>query len=324
MNSLPLVSIVIPLFNEDGSFPFLRKRLESLIRDFSGKARVEIVLVDDGSRDGTWEKIQAFAEECNEVAGISLSRNFGHQRALFCGYEAARGDAIISMDGDLQDPPEIMHEMVAQWMKGMDVVFAVRKNRHGETAFKKITAHVFYRLLSFVGEIKAPLDTGDFRLLSRRALDAMLRMKDSQKYLRGMVGWLGFNSTKIYYDRPERVAGETKFNLKKMVTFAVDGVLSFSRLPLRLAFLWSLIAMLPFLAYLIVVLIRHFIGSTALVPGWASLLLCIIVFGSLNLLAVGILGEYIGRIFEATQQRPHYIIKDQTQASGNITEQVRR
>jgi dolichol-phosphate mannosyltransferase len=312
MNPLPLISIVIPLFNEARSFPFLQRGLVSLIQGFDGKARIEIVLVDDGSRDGTWEQIQIFARERGEIAGISLSRNFGHQRALFCGYEFARGDAIVSMDGDLQDPPEIVHEMAARWMKGADVVFAVRKNRRGETVFKKMTAHVFYRLLAFAGEVSAPPDTGDFRLLSRRALDALLRMGDSQKYLRGMAGWVGFNTAKIYYDRPERVAGDTKFNLIKMVVFATDGMLSFSRLPLRLAFFLSIVATLPFLVYLVVTVVRYFAGTAVLVPGWASLLLCVMVFGSLNLLAIGVLGEYVGRIFAATQQRPHYIVKEQT------------
>jgi len=306
------VSLVIPLLNEAAGFSILRERLANLVAELPAEYEAEIVLIDDGSSDGTWEQICEFAGADARVKGISLSRNFGHQNALFCGYEAATGDAIVSMDGDLQDPPELILEMLAAWREGAAIVHAVRESRADETWFKIATAHAFYRFIRFVGEVHAPLDCGDFRLMSRKALDALLRMREKHKYLRGMVGWLGFESRIIHYQRPGRAAGETKFSLMKMLRFGIDGVLSFSKFPLRLAFWMSAVATLPFLIYLLYALIKSFAGGEGLVPGWTSLLLCIVVFGSLNLFALGILGEYVGRVFDTVKNRPDYLIANRT------------
>jgi polyisoprenyl-phosphate glycosyltransferase len=305
-----LISLVIPLFNEQEVFGRLRQELEVRLEALTRKYDVEVILVDDGSTDQTWKQIQDFAERNSSIRGVSLSRNFGHQQALFCGYQLSKGDAIISLDGDLQDPPELVEEMLSEWEKGNDIVFAVRRDRSGETKFKRFTAYWFYRLLDRLADVDAPLDCGDFRLVSRRALEGILRMGDKQKYFRGMVGWVGFQSTTIEYDRPKRAAGKTKFSMIKMAKFGFDGITSFSNIPLRVAFALSLLAPLPFILYLLYSLALHFFFGKQLVEGWSSLILCIVVFGSLNLVAIGIVGEYTAKIFETVKRRPDYIIKD--------------
>jgi len=316
LRPMKLLSLVIPLFDESKAFPLLRARLEELGAKLAEKYRVEIVLIDDGSDDDTWQLISAFATQNGKVRGVRFSRNFGHQTALFCGYEFAAGDAVVSLDGDLQDPPEVVLAMLDKFEDGVDVVFAIRHQRYGETWFKRATAAIFYRALSWMSDTQAPLDAGDFRLLSRRALDALLKLREKHKYLRGMVGWIGYRTAEIRYDRPPRAAGETKFNFTRMVRFAIDGVVAFSRFPLRLAFFTCIAAMVPFLGYLGVSLAQATFGLKQLVPGWTSLLLCIVVFGSLNLIALGIVGEYLGRVFESLKQRPDYLVMETTPARG--------
>jgi glycosyltransferase involved in cell wall biosynthesis len=305
-----LVSVIIPLYNEQVVFSQLEAHLIQLQEQLSNRFEVQLILVDDGSSDKTWDLISSFAGKKSYVKGISLSRNFGHQRALFCGYSFAEGDAVVSMDGDLQDPPELIEEMLREWQAGVDIVFAVRRSRHGETRFKRWTAFLFYRLLNRLAEVSAPLDCGDFRLMSRRALDALLKMGDKIKYLRGMVGWVGFRTSQIEYARLQRQAGHTKFSIVKMVRFALEGITSFSNAPLRLSYLLSFFATIPFLIYLVFVLTLHFFGFASLVPGWTSLLLCIVAFGSLNLFAIGILGEYVAKVFETVKQRPDFIVRE--------------
>lgn len=309
---MKLLSLVIPLYNESQSFRYLREALAAFCRRVEDRYRIEIVLVNDGSRDDTWAQIMDYAQADRRVKGVGLSRNFGHQTALFCGCEFATGDAIISMDGDMQDPPEVALEMIARYESGADVVFAIRKDRAGESFLKLATAHAFYRLLGYLGDTRAPLDAGDFRLMSRRALDALLRMREKHKYLRGMVGWIGYRTDRVEYNRPARAAGETKFTWTKMLRFAVDGIVSFSRFPLRLAFLGCLGALVPFLGYLIYNLIAGFFFDHPLVQGWTSLILCVIVFGAMNLVALGIMGEYVGRLAEEVKGRPDYFVMDVT------------
>jgi dolichol-phosphate mannosyltransferase len=309
-NKPKLISLVIPLYNEQAVFSQLEMHLIRLQERLNNRFEIQLILVDDGSSDNTWELISSFAARKSYVKGVSLSRNFGHQRALFCGYTFAEGDAVVSMDGDLQDPPDLVEAMLREWQAGTDIVFAVRKRRHGETRFKRWTAFLFYRLLNRLAEVSAPLDCGDFRLMSRRALDALLKMGDKIKYLRGMVGWVGFRTSQIEYDRLERHAGLTKFSIVKMVRFALEGITSFSNAPLRLSYLLSFFATIPFLVYLVFVLTLHFFGLATLVSGWTSLLLCIVAFGSLNLFAIGILGEYVAKVFETVKQRPDFIVRD--------------
>jgi len=305
-----LLSIVVPLFNEQEVFSALQTRLLELQNQIGTEYRVQIVLVDDGSADSTWPLVKAFADQHSFVKGVSLSRNFGHQRALFCGYNFADGDIVVSMDGDLQDPPDLIPAMLSEWKNGADIVFAVRRDRHGETLFKRLTAFWFYRVLNRLANISAPLDCGDFRLMSRRALNGLFTMGDKIMYLRGMVGWIGFRTARVEYDRPKRHAGSTKFNLGKMLRFAVDGITCFTSAPLRFSYVIGICATLPFLFYLFLTLFRHFVLGMDLAPGWSSLLLCIIAFGSMNLFGIGILGEYIAKIFDTVKDRPNFIVQE--------------
>jgi polyisoprenyl-phosphate glycosyltransferase len=214
------------------------------------------------------------------------------------------------MDGDLQDPPELVLEMLAEWKKGADIVFAVRRDRHGETVFKRLSAFWFYRVLNRLAHVSAPLDCGDFRLMSRRALEGLFTMGDKIMYLRGMVGWIGFKTASVEFDRPKRFAGSTKFNLAKMMKFAVDGITCFTSAPLRLSYILMVLATLPFLFFLVLTLFRHFVLGLDLAPGWASLLLCIIAFGSMNLFGLGILGEYVAKVFDTVKDRPNFVVQE--------------
>ena len=306
----PLLSIVVPLFNEEEVFSELQLRLLELEKRISADYGIQIVLIDDGSSDSTWALIKSFADQNSFVKGVSLSRNFGHQRALFCGYKFADGDVVVSMDGDLQDPPDLVLEMLAEWKKGADIVFAVRRDRHGETMFKRLSAFWFYRILNRFASISAPLDCGDFRLMSRSALEGLFTMGDKIMYLRGMVGWIGFKTASVEFDRPKRFAGSTKFNLVKMMKFAIDGITCFTSAPLRFSYILMMLATLPFLFFLALTLFRHFVLGLDLVSGWASLLLCIIAFGSMNLFGLGVLGEYVAKVFDTVKDRPNFVVRE--------------
>ncbi|MGD0088344.1 MAG: glycosyltransferase family 2 protein [Planctomycetota bacterium] len=306
----PTVSIVIPCYNEEESFSQLRTALKDLTRKLASRYETEIVLVDDGSRDETWARIQHFAAADNHVRGIALSRNFGHQVALTCGYDMAAGDAVVSMDADLQDPPEVVLEMVKKWEEGADIVYGVRSQRAGETSLKLLTAALFYRLFHALGRSQAPLDCGDFRLMSRRALEALRRMREQHRYVRGMVGWLGFQTAVVEYERQARVAGQTKYSYCRMLAFALDGLVSFSSFPLRCSYIFAFAFSLLVLLYLLYSLIAHVLFHAELVKGWTSLLLTTTIFGFLNLLSLGLIGEYIGRIYDEIKGRPLYLIKD--------------
>jgi dolichol-phosphate mannosyltransferase len=308
----PLISLVVPCYSESEVFPYLRDALRSLADTIEREFRVEIVLVDDGSRDDTWEQIRAFAAADGRVRGIALSRNFGHQMALTCAYDCARGDAIVCMDADLQDPPEVVLEMIDKWKAGYDLVPAIRRRREGETRFKLWTAAVFYRLIRLLGATHVRADTGDFRLLSRRALDALRQMREHHRFIRGMVGWVGFRSTEVYYDRKARKAGQTKYPLRKMLRFAMDAIVSFSIIPLRISFVAAAILAVINLGYLALSAFRYFCFGTPLVPGWASLIVAIVALGAMNLICVGILGEYVGRIYEQVKRRPLYVVQEDT------------
>lgn len=306
----PLVSLVIPVFNEEECLQALRCALEDFMVAHESRWRFEVVLVDDGSGDGTWPMVRAWAAMDPRINGLSFSRNFGHQNALFAGYREARGDAVVCLDGDLQDPLSVVVRMLESWEQGAEVVFAVRTHRHGETWFKRWTAFAFYRMLSFLADTDAPLDSGDFRLLDRRALQVLLSMPERHRYIRGMVGWLGFERATIYYERHRRFAGQTKFSLRRMLAFGIDGLLSFSTFPLRLTFVFSVIGGLPFLIYAGRALTLQSLGIREMQPGWMSLLLAIVTFGSLILISIGLVGEYVGRIYDTAKARPDFIIRE--------------
>lgn len=309
----PLVSIVVPCFNESAVFPLLQEALVGLAGQLESRGlRVQLVLVDDGSSDDTWTQLQSFGREDPRVLGVALSRNFGHQSALTCGYELAEGDGIVCMDADLQDPPEVVLQLVEEWQRGADVVYAVREERDGETWFKLATARAFYWLIRTLGADRVRSNTGDFRLLSRRALDAFLRLREHHRFIRGMVGWVGFETAEVRYHRRARAAGETKYPFTKMVRFALDAIVSFSSTPLRLTFALSFGSGGIVLAYLLYAVIAYVFFDATLVTGWTSLICAAAIFGSLNLFCLGILGEYVGRLYEQSKDRPIYLVKGRT------------
>jgi dolichol-phosphate mannosyltransferase len=306
------ISIVVPFYNEEKSFDFFKDSMNKEIDILHKKYNVELILVDDGSSDATWSLIRRYAEEYKYVRGISLSRNFGHQTALSCGYDFATGDAILCIDGDLQDPPELFNDMIEKWEEGYDIIYAVRIQREGETFFKLATAKIFYKLIRMLGAKHVQENCGDFRLMSKRSLDALNTMKENHRFIRGMVGWLGFKTTTITYDRHERVAGTTKYSLVKMLRLALDGIVSFSIAPLRLAYISAFILSMLSLGYLTYSFGKYWIVGTTMEPGWTSLILCIVGFGSMNLFCLGLIGEYVGRTFEQSKQRPLYFVKGDT------------
>ncbi len=302
----PEVSAVLPVYNEEESLPVVHARLTRVLSAL-GRS-YEIVFVDDGSRDGSAPIMRSLAESDPHVVAVFLSRNFGHQVALTAGLDHARGEYVAMMDSDLQDPPELLPRMIARIDEGFDVVYAVRRRRRGETLFKKATAAAFYRLMRAVAGINIPLDTGDFRVVHRRALDPVLELREHNRFLRGMVSWVGFRQVGVPYNRPERFAGETKYPLRRMVKFALDGILSFSSAPLKFAtWLGFTFAGLG-AVYGARVLYVWWRGGT--VQGWASTVLAVLILGSVQLITLGIIGEYVARIYDETRRRPLYFVRE--------------
>ncbi len=320
-----LISLIVPCYNEQEVLPILIEQLQVLARtlDAEWDCDSEIVLVDDGSADGTWGQICRFAAD-DRVRGARLSRNFGQQAALTCAYALARGDAVVCLDADLQDPPEIVPEMVQRWRDGFDIVYAVRRTRRGEHALKLGTAAFFYWLIRKLGARHVRAAAGDFRLMSRRSVDALLGLREASRFIRGLVGWIGFPSTELYYDRQPRAAGATKWPLWKMVRLAADAIVAFSPAPLRLAYhaSWSLsLVFLGYLAWLLVA--RDWPGQSAMWPDeGAAVLLAVVLFGAANLLGQAILGEYVGRIHQQSLGRPLYIVQELAGANGRNTVQA--
>jgi glycosyltransferase involved in cell wall biosynthesis len=303
-----MISIVVPCLNEEEVLHDTNRRLVSVLEQLPQK--FEILYVDDGSTDGTPELLRELQENDQRIRVVRFSRNFGHQMAITAGLEHASGDAVAIIDADLQDPPEVIADFVAKWMDGFEVVYGVRTEREGETAFKLWTAKLFYRLIGKLSETEIPLDTGDFRLMGRRVVDALLAMPERDRFVRGMVGWLGFTQAAVPYRRAARAAGVTKFSLFKMFRFATDGIVSFSILPLRLAtwvgFAASGIALLGIL----ITVIERLMGVEGLVKGWASILVAILFIGGVQLICMGIIGEYVGRIYGESKRRPLYIVRE--------------
>jgi dolichol-phosphate mannosyltransferase len=303
-----MLSIVVPCFDEEACLPVLHERLTKAARDAVG-TDYEIVLVNDGSRDRTWAIMQDIAASDPRLVAINLSRNHGHQLALTAGLDLCRGDVILVIDADLQDPPELLGEMLATMERERaDVVYGVRKSRAGETAFKRATAHGFYRLLSRATEVDIPVDTGDFRLISRRALDAFLAMPEQARFIRGMVAWIGFRQVPLAYNRDERFAGETKYPLKKMIKFALDALTGFSSAPLKLASHAGLLLSLGSVLIVLYILAGWLSGQS--VPGWTSLMLVVVVLGAIQMFVLALMGEYLGRLYNQAKNRPLYIVQE--------------
>ena len=302
------LSIVVPCFNEEACIPELHRRLTGAATKAVGND-YEIVLVNDGSRDESWLSMQKLAAADPHVVGVNLSRNHGHQLALTAGLDLCRGETILIIDADLQDPPELLPPMLgAMREQEADVVYGVRRSRSGETAFKRATAHGFYRMLSRATEIDIPLDTGDFRLMSRRALDALLAMPEQSRFIRGMVAWIGFRQVPFPYDREERFAGTTKYPLGKMLRFAFDALTGFSSAPLKLAShagMWLSLGSLLILAYIIYAWIA---GQS--IQGWTSLMLVVVLLGAVQMFVLALMGEYIGRLYNEVKGRPLYIVQE--------------
>ena len=305
---MTMLSIVIPCFNEEACIPELHRRLTGAATKAVGDD-YEIVLVNDGSRDGSWLSMQKLAAADPHVVGVNLSRNHGHQLALTAGLDLCRGETILIIDADLQDPPELLPPMLgAMREQEADVVYGVRRSRSGETAFKRATAHGFYRMLSRATEIDIPLDTGDFRLMSRRALDALLAMPEQSRFIRGMVAWIGFRQVPFPYDREERFAGTTKYPLGKMLRFAFDALTGFSSAPLKLASHAGLLLSLGSLLLLTYIAYAFVAGQN--IQGWTSLMLVVVVLGAVQMFVLALMGEYIGRLYNEVKGRPLYIVQE--------------
>ena len=301
----PELSVVVPVFNEEGNIPLLLERLRSVL----GAVDHEIVFVDDGSRDESLVLIRRAASANPRIKAISFSRNFGHQVAVTAGLERAIGRAIVIMDADLQDPPEIIPKMMAKWKEGFDVVYGVRSRRDGETAMKRLTARVFYRLLRTLTKFSIPVDTGDFRLVSRRAARAFLAMPERRRFVRGMFSWVGFPQTGVVYARPERAAGTTKYSYTGMIRLALDGITSFSHVPLHLSsYLGFGSAAVGFVLILYSLYEKVFGVNT--MRGWTSLSVIVLFLGGIQLIMIGLLGEYLGRVHEELKHRPLYIVEE--------------
>jgi len=302
-----MISIVVPVYNEEEVLPELYRRV-SQVMDETGETW-ELILVDDGSLDRSAEVIQNLNQIDGRVKGISFSRNFGFQEAVTAGLKHATGDAVVLSDADLQDPPETIPEMIAKWREGNDVVYGIRAQRAGETWFKKITAMVFYRTIHRITSVDIPLDTGDFRLMDRRVVDSILRMPERNRFLRGMVPWVGYKQSGVVYERQARYAGESKFkSVRQMLPFALDAITSFSYFPLQMAtYLGFFIAAISLLAILIVVILRLF-GQTQPLTGQATTLVAVLFLGGVQLISLGIIGEYLGRIYDEVKGRPLYLV----------------
>ncbi len=300
-------SFVIPIYNEAESLPELRRRLLPILNGLDGVA--EVVLVNDGSRDGSLDIIRKICAEDDRFKCLEFSRNFGHQIAITAGMDHTSGDAIIILDADLQDPPEVVFSLIQKWKEGYEVVYAVRKSRQGESFFKKLTAKIYYRLLKRLSQIDIPLDTGDFRLVDRKALDAFLSLREGHRFVRGMFTWIGFRQIGVEFERAERFAGETHYPLKKMMKLAADGILSFSYVPLRLVLSAGAWIALGSILGALYAVIGYFRGQT--VQGWASIFVLVSFLGGVQLVVMGMLGEYIGRIHEEVKRRPLYLIREQ-------------
>jgi len=303
----PVISIVIPVFNEEEVLPELYRRTRQAMEEVDEPW--ELILVDDGSQDRSAEIIAQLNHEDPRVKGLSFSRNFGFQEAVTAGLAHAAGDAVVLSDADLQDPPEVIPQMIDRWREGNEVVFGVRANREGETWFKKSTAKIFYRTIHRITSVDIPLDTGDFRLMDRRVVDAILRMPERNRFLRGMVPWVGFRQSGLPYERQARFAGDSKFkSVRQMLPFALDAITSFSYFPLQLAtYLGFIVASISLIAIVVVISLRLF-GRQQELTGQATTLVAVLFLGGVQLISLGIIGEYLGRIYDEVKGRPLYLV----------------
>lgn len=307
MTSKPKYSIIVPVFNEAETIPEMYRRMAAMLDGLDAPS--ELIVINDGSLDDSLSLLRGLAQHDRRVKLISFSRNFGHQIAITAGIDHAAGDAVVVIDADLQDPPEVIPDLIKAWQGGAELVYAVRAERKGETWFKTLTASFFYRLIASMTDLKIPLDTGDFRLMDRKVVEALKKVREHHRFMRGLSVWVGFKQVGVPYVRHERFAGETKYPLKKMVRFATDGITSFSYVPLQLATTAGFVfAGLALVAIPIVAILR-LLGNQAFL-GQASTLISVLLLGGVQLIFLGILGEYLGRIYDEVKQRPLYLISE--------------
>ena len=302
-----LLSVVVPCYNEEEVIPITHNRLIFVLEEIT--PQFELIYIDDGSQDETPNHLRQLQQHDQRVKVVFLSRNFGHQMAITAGLDHVSGDAVVLIDADLQDPPEVIKEMVNRWYEGYDVVYGVRTDRQGETPFKLWSAKAFYRMMNRLSDVPIPLDTGDFRLMDRRVVEALKIMPERDRFLRGMVSWVGFRQVAVSYQRSPRIAGVSKYPLFKMIRFAADGILSFSLVPLRIAIWVGLLSVaLSFLGILYALFVRLF--TLSWVPGWTISFIAILFIGGIQLIFLGVIGEYIGRIYREDKRRPLYLVRE--------------
>lgn len=306
----PFLSVVVPLYNEELVARKMYERLTNVLE--SNQLDYELVVINDGSQDGTLRILKQLCQIDNRVKLISFSRNFGHQVAITAGMEKASGQVVVIIDADLQDPPEVIIKMIDKWREGYQVVYGVRKKRKGESHLKLATAAMFYRILRKMTPLDIPVDTGDFRLMDRKVVEQLTRMRERSRFVRGMVSWVGFKQGKVEYSREKRLGGETKYPFNKMLNFAVDGILSFSQVPLRFSSAFGLLCSAISFALLIYGLLAKYLYPETTIPGWTSIFVAILFIGGVQLMCIGILGEYIGRMYEEIKSRPLYIIEEES------------
>jgi dolichol-phosphate mannosyltransferase len=300
-------SIIIPVYNEEEVIVHTYQRLNHVMKTINEP--YELIFVNDGSRDKTYEKLEQLEATDSAVRVLDFSRNFGHQIAITAGMDHAQGQAIVVIDADLQDPPELIIDMIAKWKEGYDVVYAKRVSRKGETWFKKASASLFYRILHRLSDVDIPIDTGDFRLIDRQVADQLKEIREKNRFVRGLVSWVGFRQTAVEYERDERQYGETKYPLKKMIKLSVDGMTSFSIKPLKItSYLGVFSSVAGFLYMIYVLYLRVFTDDT--ITGWASAIIIQLFFSGITLIMLGIIGEYVGRIYDESKNRPIYILRE--------------
>lgn len=310
-DSVAFLSMVAPVYNEEALIDVFYERASKVLRSISGD-EYELIFVDDGSEDRSYERLRKIAQRDSCVKLVRFSRNFGHQRAITAGIDAAGGDAVIIIDADLQDPPEVAERFVEKWKEGFDVVYGRRAKRAGESRSKRMMAWIYYRMLRVITRKDIPADVGDFRLISRRVAVELRRLREQDRFVRGIVSWVGFNQTGVEYERDERYAGETKYTFRRMMSFALDGILSFTTLPLRLAVWLGYLASLAAFIYMVSVFVQWLVGIT--VEGWATIMVALLFIGGVQLICIGIMGEYVGRIYIASKDRPLYVVDEVFQA----------
>jgi glycosyltransferase involved in cell wall biosynthesis len=303
------ITVVVPLFNEEKVIEHFYRRMKATIEKVRSHS-FTLLFVNDGSTDGTLQQLKRLALSDHSVRIVDFSRNFGHQAAILAGIQRAEGEAAVIIDGDLQDPPEVIPRLIQKWEQGFEVVYGKRIRREGESAFKRLSAFLFYRLMRVLSDTDVPKDVGDFRLIDRKVIDVLKDHSERNIFIRGLIAWIGFRQTFVEYERDRRYAGDTKYPLIRMLNFALDGITSFSIKPLRLSLMTGLVCIFIGVALIIYTLVMKYVYPETVISGWTSLFIAVIFFGGVQLFTMGIVGEYLGKVYKETKHRPLYIVRD--------------